>query len=55
MSDSPVVHVSVAPLGDWYYYTHCGTYASSDWTTNKLIEATCGPCLHGVVIGDAVE
>lgn len=55
MAESAIVHMCVEPLGDWYYYTRCGTYASSEWVTAKLDETTCESCLHAAVIGDASE
>jgi hypothetical protein len=55
MFNESIVHISIGPLGDWYYYTCCGTYASSEWITNKLAEATCDLCLHTVIIGDAAQ
>jgi len=58
MSDDSIVHISVGPLSDWFhcpsYEVYCGARTEGDWITNKLVEATCEPCLHAVVIGNAV-
>jgi hypothetical protein len=40
-----VVHLTIEPLGDWYYYTACGTYAAYDWVTCKNENVTCEDCV----------
>lgn len=45
MIEQSVVHYNVAPLGDWYYHTLCGTYSSDEWVTQRVSEVTCETCI----------
>ena len=44
-----MVHYSISPLGDWYYHTGCGTYASDEWVTRKPGEVTCTACVDAII------
>lgn len=52
MAEQSIVHYNVAPLGDWYYHTSCGTYSSDEWVTQKTSEVTCDACVAALEKGN---
>lgn len=53
--ETGVVHLTIEPLGDWYYYTACGTYADDAWVTCKEENVTCQGCASTIKSDDHEE